>query len=87
MSLQAIMKVTNSSNVLDYKVLSSRSPLEPDVSKIFQVQNIKEKKRRQSSNYGGERDPTRMPYSTPNPLEPNTVISSDKKSKIQPLEL
>jgi len=62
MSLQALMKVPNSSNVLDYKVLSSRSPLEPDVSKIFQVQNIKERKRRRSSNYGGGMDPTTQPY-------------------------
>ena len=72
--LQQIMNITSSSNVIDYTIVTTRSPLDPDSKKMVKVEHSNNLRKQRRSVPFEDRDRWQNDLSkTPNPLEMQTI--------------
>ena len=78
------MNITSSSNVIDYTIVTTRSPLDPDSKKMVTVEHSKNlRKQRRSVPFEGKNKWQNDLSKTPNPLEMQTIIPEITKVTVE----
>ena len=78
------MNITSSSNVIDYTIVTTRSPLDPDSRKMVKVEHSNNlRKQRRSVPFEDANRWQKDLSKTPNPLEMQTIDPGCTKSTIE----
>jgi len=78
------MNITSSSNVIDYTIVTTRSPLDPDSKKMVKVEHSNNLRKQRRSVPFEDKDKWQNNLSwTPNPLEMQTINPEVTKVTIE----